>query len=334
MVHSIAQLLIGFSAVAALILMIAYVFFLKDMRKTTVGIISCVVLLAALMGLQFYHWQFFTLNASLFEIRAYVLLVIATPASFFFFSRSILFPDYRPSATDVAHFLPLILGLFVPAQFIIPIGITVGCAYSLWFVVVVYGMRRNIRRFRFEAFFFIMFAVLAAIVLAVGLATPFIDTTLFYVIYTYAIGLSLALVVASLIGFPQLLDDINAVAHLTYANTTLTEIKVEEALSQLETLMSDEKVYQNENLNLRLLADAMDLTSHQLSELINTQCGMGFSRYVREKRIEEAKRLLLDQPDYSVLSISLATGFKSQSNFYTAFREVTGKSPGAFRKSD
>ena len=93
----------------------------------------------------------------------------------------------------------------------------------------------------------------------------------------------------------------------------------------------DEKVFQNENLNLKILAEAIGLSSHQLSELINTRFGTGFSRYVRERRIDEAKRLLREDKDASILSISLATGFRSQSNFYAAFREIAGVAPGTYR---
>ncbi|MEM7366395.1 MAG: helix-turn-helix domain-containing protein, partial [Pseudomonadota bacterium] len=40
-----------------------------------------------------------------------------------------------------------------------------------------------------------------------------------------------------------------------------------------------------------------------------------------------------DHPSQSVLSVSLEVGFRSQSTFYAAFREVTGLSPGDYRKS-
>jgi hypothetical protein len=47
-----------------------------------------------------------------------------------------------------------------------------------------------------------------------------------------------------------------------------------------------------------------------------------------------AKVLLLGEPDSSVLAISLETGFKSQSNFYAAFKEITNQSPGQYRKAN
>ncbi len=59
---------------------------------------------------------------------------------------------------------------------------------------------------------------------------------------------------------------------------------------------------------------------------------MSFSRYIREQRVAAAKALLLANGKQSVLSISLDTGFKSQSSFYAAFKELTGVSPGDFRK--
>ena len=97
--------------------------------------------------------------------------------------------------------------------------------------------------------------------------------------------------------------------------------------------MSAEKLYQNEDLNLKMLAEAVGLSGHQLSELINTHFDMGFSRYVRERRVAEAKRLLREDKEASILSISMATGFRSQSNFYAAFRDIAGMSPGQYRET-
>ncbi|NQZ06546.1 MAG: AraC family transcriptional regulator, partial [Algicola sp.] len=65
-----------------------------------------------------------------------------------------------------------------------------------------------------------------------------------------------------------------------------------------------------------------------------TEYGVNFSRYIRERRVDAAKVLLLGEPDSSVLAISLETGFKSQSNFYAAFKEITNQSPGQFRKAN
>ena len=107
---------------------------------------------------------------------------------------------------------------------------------------------------------------------------------------------------------------------------------VDAVLKKLESLMVDDNIYRDENLNLSMLAAELDITGHQLSELINSRLGLSFSRYVRQQRVEAAKKLLLADGRQSVLSISLDTGFKSQSSFYAAFKETTGVSPGDFRK--
>ena len=97
--------------------------------------------------------------------------------------------------------------------------------------------------------------------------------------------------------------------------------------------MVEGKAYQDENLSLSSLAGAVGISGHQLSELINTRLGIGFSRYVRECRVKAAQVLLEGAPSRSILSISMDTGFRSQSAFYAAFKEVTGRSPGEYRRA-
>jgi transcriptional regulator GlxA family with amidase domain len=117
-----------------------------------------------------------------------------------------------------------------------------------------------------------------------------------------------------------------------YANSTLKSVDVEAALARLERLMTVDRIYANESLSLASLAEAVELGPHQLSELINSRFGIGFPRYVREHRVRAAQKMLIDEPRASVLSVGLAVGFTSQSNFYAAFREITGEVPGRYRR--
>jgi transcriptional regulator GlxA family with amidase domain len=59
---------------------------------------------------------------------------------------------------------------------------------------------------------------------------------------------------------------------------------------------------------------------------------MGFSRLVRQYRVDTARQMLLDEPRASVLSVGMAAGFNSQSSFYVAFKEQVGEVPGEYRQ--
>ncbi len=331
-VHIVTLLVIGFSVFAAAILLLAYLFFLANMQKTIVGKSACAVLLLALAGLQLYHFSYLLFSVGdLFDHRPYVVLLLATPPAFYFFSREILLPDSTWSLWQLPHVIPVLLGFFMPVNVVAPVALAIGAGYSIWLVRVVYGMRRHVGRFRFEIFFFGFFAVLAILVLVLFILVPYVDASVFYISYANFTGVALLLVVAALIVFPEMLDDITDVARITYAKTTLNDVDIDAKVRDLDQAMSADKLYQNENLNLKMLAEAIGLSGHQMSELINTRFGVGFSQYVRERRIAEAKRLLSEDKEASILSISLATGFRSQSNFYAAFREIAGMAPGAYR---
>ena len=334
MTTTLTKFSIGYSVVAAAILLVAYVFFIKGMRKTPMSILACACLLASLSGLQLFHWQFLATGLELFQSLPYVVLLLITPPMFYFFSREILLPESKTGLVDAVHLLPTSLAFVMPSGFVVPIALSIGVAYSVWLVRVVFGLRRQVRRFKFEVFFFGFFALVAILVLILAAASNVLSPSVFYIAYANMTGLAFVLIVMALISFPELLDDISAAAELAYSTSTLKNVAVDEKLEELDRLMREDKIFENENLNLNLLAGALDLKPHQLSELINTQFGFGFSRYLREQRVAAAKNILREDQSSSILSISLMTGFKSQSNFYTAFREVTGQSPGAYRNRE
>lgn len=73
------------------------------------------------------------------------------------------------------------------------------------------------------------------------------------------------------------------------------------------------------------------LSLSRFVHLFKEKCGIGFSAYLTERRIEEARRLLSGSR-LSIFDVALRCGFQSQSYFGAIFRRKTGHSPAAYRQ--
>jgi len=331
--HTLSILGIGFSIVSALILFSVYILFFKGINKSWIAISACGFLLLGLSGLQFWHLEYLLNNIDLMPKPEYRFFLFLVPSAFYFFSRAILMPARETSPIQLLHFLPFLFNFIGRYELAITLIFIVGTGYSFWFANLVYHLKAQRKRFKIEMFFFGFFAIMAVFVLILGASIPYMDHSYFYLFYSNSIAFSYVLVMVALLSNPDLLTEFDAVATLSYASTTLNGVDVELSSKKLEKLMQINKIFQDENINLATIASEMELSSHQLSELINVHYGMSFSSYIREQRIDQAKKLLVTEPDSSILSISMETGFKSQSNFYAAFKSLTKQSPGDYRKS-
>jgi AraC-like DNA-binding protein len=323
----------GFCIVSSVLLFMAYAVFIRVPVKSVFSILSCAALVAALFAIEVGHWRYFQGGPPPFSTNYYRVAMFVVPSAFYLFGRWAILPTepFRPRL--LIHLAPILL-LFVPALAIaLPILFTFGAAYALWMAYLVYGLRDRRKQFRFEFLYFAVMSLLGLIVLALGFAMPFVGEDVFYRVYNFSVGVGIAIMIVALVANPQLIGDLAEAARVKYGTSTLGGVDTRAALEKLARLMSEGKAYQDEGLSLNSLAAEVGLTAHQLSELINSRLGMGFSRYVRERRVEAAKALLLAAPSQSILSVSLDTGFRSQSVFYAAFKELTGQSPGEFRES-
>ena len=95
-----------------------------------------------------------------------------------------------------------------------------------------------------------------------------------------------------------------------------------------------------EYINLHF-AEKMDLSDiaargfynpDYLSKLLKKHCGKSFSQYIKEKRIAEARRLLLSS-ELSVTDIMLSCGYSDHKLFYRHFKEIYHEPPGSFRRN-
>lgn len=89
------------------------------------------------------------------------------------------------------------------------------------------------------------------------------------------------------------------------------------------------------DFTLPRLAELVDDTRNNVSEAINQQYHTNFNALVNEYRIKEACRRINDEEHYGHLTIEAigqSLGFKSNSNFVSNFKKITGLTPSAYRK--
>ena len=278
------------------------------------------------------HFLYLQYGSLLIYGPSYRLLLFAVAPLFYLFSQPILrgYSAYRP--LQLLHFLPVVIAGFLPHGMALPASFSLGAVYLLRLALDIYALRGQRGRFRLELTLLgIVFGVAVGVAL-LGLGVLSVTETLFFILYAAAIGFAF-LLVSVVLGFtPKLPLEVSEAARETYATTTLASVDCDEALEKLKQLMETERLFQQVELDLPMLANKLGLSNHQLSELINTRLGKGVSRYIREYRIAAAESLLLSEPASSVLSVGMSVGFTSQSTFYDAFREIAGMTPGRYRK--
>lgn len=80
-------------------------------------------------------------------------------------------------------------------------------------------------------------------------------------------------------------------------------------------------------------ADDMGISRDQLSYFFHTYHSTSFLKWRKERRIDEAKALLLSQPDLSLSDLAVSVGINDRSNMRRQFQEVTGMSPSEWVSS-
>jgi len=113
----------------------------------------------------------------------------------------------------------------------------------------------------------------------------------------------------------------------------LQTIDREHLTMQITELLEQDRLYCDEDLSLKRLADMLAINPKQLSVYLNHHLNLNFNTFINGYRVEEAIRMMREDEDRSLLSIAFAVGFNSKSVFYKEFTKQTGMSPAKYRKS-
>ena len=91
------------------------------------------------------------------------------------------------------------------------------------------------------------------------------------------------------------------------------------------------KEIENVDFNINTIANALYLTPAYFSRVFKRKMGMTCIDFIKNYRINLAKELL-QNTDLSIQQISEKTGYATVYYFRQQFKQVTGESPGSFRK--
>lgn len=331
-IHLLALISTGYSIGTAFLLVVGHILQHQAPQRRS-GQVAGFFLLVSLAGIQTLHLGMVSKQFDGFHSVLYTALLYGIAPSFYFYGRQLLTADSHCRQHDALHLAPILVSFVLPYPLAVPGAFLMGAGYLVWLAKSVYALRRQRQRFHLELLALATFFAIAVAVLLLFFIWPLLDETDFIISYSLLIGLTFFTATLTLLRFPSITADVSEAVQAAYSESTLKNIDKAAVLAKLDALMRQDKLFTLESLNLALLSEQLELSPHQVSELINTEFQQGFSRFIRQHRIDEAKQLLLAEPNASVLSIGLSVGFSSQSNFYSAFREIVGIAPGQYRKN-
>jgi AraC-like DNA-binding protein len=326
--------LIGFSLGAAILLMLALATAYRGLDLPPQSRVAGWVMLLGLTHTQWTHLGLVEAAQAMPLTRTYVAVLFLQSLGFYWLLLGLLrrSEDWRRWEWALP---PLVLaaGVLVPLAWAIPLALGMGTAFALHLALLLYRLRALRRWFRLELPVVLVFALMGMTIGIAGVWAPFgLGWAAYAQVYAWMIALGFFGVLWLLLAVPDLASKTQEAVAQSYAQSTLGRVDVEAKLAALTRLFEAERIHRDEGLSLARAAELLELSTHQLSELVNARLGIGFSKLVRQHRVRDAQKMLIDEPRASVLSVGLAVGFASQSTFYVAFKEELGVVPGQYRK--
>ncbi len=125
----------------------------------------------------------------------------------------------------------------------------------------------------------------------------------------------------------------NIVDAIKYARSNLTQEQSDEIKLKIESYMEEHEPYLHSQLRIKDLADQTEISSHQISQVLNESFQQNFYEFVNTYRVKKAKTLLEDPKNESLTfsAIGFDAGFNSKTTFYNAFKKVTGTTPAQYK---
>lgn len=133
----------------------------------------------------------------------------------------------------------------------------------------------------------------------------------------------------------ELTETIEEVKELTLQlEETRTEspaLTMDEMYELIEQVMEEQQLCTNPELDIKMLAGAVNSNRSVVSVCINNKSGKGFRQWLAEYRLRMFTKMLKSNPDEPLDSLILRCGYKDQSTFRRQFKNVYGMTPRDYK---
>jgi len=205
------------------------------------------------------------------------------------------------------------------------------------YIIVFYAMLKKNRAATFIVigYSFLVIGMVLYTLKTFGILEPSLITN-----WAVHFGSAMAVLLASL----SIADEINSIKNKIqvleygskkekYIKSKIRNLDTANILKKLEDTLANDKLYLESDLTLQKCAVVINITTQQLSEIINLHYKMNFNDFINSYRINDAKKILSENKSEAILEICYKVGFNSSSAFYRAFKKETGITPKEFEKN-
>lgn len=141
-------------------------------------------------------------------------------------------------------------------------------------------------------------------------------------------------IVISVILYRKKTDDLFLLTSNKTPVKRVNEADAEILIRKLEKVMTENEAFKNPDLKLSDLSKGINVSSHQLSQLLNDNLGKNFTTFVNEFRINEACKIISTDDRLTLESVGYEVGFNSKSTFFAAFKKQTNTTPLNYQQSN
>jgi putative ABC transport system permease protein len=282
-------------------------------------------------------------SISAIDIRLPLQFSLALGPLIYFYVLKLTRPQYKFSRKDLFHFIPLLLEqamLLNPALQLLTLISVITYLYYAHRLIERFYRRMKFNegdRHRYELRW--LHTLLKGFGLLWLLWIPFTVAGYFY--YHQQLGtqayypfyLCLTVMLIWIAATAYLRQEVSAPANTPVFLKPSPPAALKQKGAWLKNVVKTNRYYQDPELSLSSLAEKLELTTHELSRVINVVLKKSFNDFINEYRVAEVARKMQDPANdhITLLGIALESGFNSQSTFTRIFKQMTGKSPVEYK---
>ncbi len=337
-IGNIIPILIVFQSVLFSLVLLTF----KGEKRTSNILLSLFLLMIACQFLSI-------LLRDAFNFRRYngirVVFAFAYGPLLYLYTESLIYNFFKPKIKYLIHFIPAFIALIcfllnIPTKyFMAPILYVILICYISFAIVKIVKYRRVLvntisttdqTNLKWLQWIMIIFTL--------ALLLDIVDY--FFIKTRIVLGISLVdLIILFLINWiffrglkqPKVFLGIS---NRKYKTSPLSKDELRLIFDQINQLFAKENVYLDPQFKVQDLSDRLQISTHKISQAINTVAGMSFFDYVNGFRVTHLKTLLSNPENrrYTILALGIESGFNSKATLNRIFKQKVRISPRAFQK--